>query len=198
MFHRFVPISTSQGIAFGRHTAFHRPNAAPPTAAGDEAFLSARGWGSGIANLKETVLAGPGIMARSVADDLYRAFGSDADVIRWSALKAYDFTRRPQPEENKVLSSETLAGWLLFNHFFYAGLLILAMTGLCGGGAPRFLTGMSVRFLMLHLLVLWSILALVPGVSRYHFSLMIPVVMLAGLGGMGPLKGAAEGHRDKR
>ena len=182
LFHRFVPIATSHGIAFGLRTAYHRPNAVPRTEAGDEPSLSDQGWNNGVENLKETFLAGPVVIARSVADNLDRAFGSDSDVIQWATLTAYDPTRRPQPDENRAISANALAGWLLFNHFFYAGLLMLALAGLAFSAASHFLSDRGVWFLLFHLLLMCGMLILVPGLNRYHFSMMVPVVMLAGLG----------------
>lgn len=191
LFKRFIPVSTSEGIVFGIHSAFHLPAGARADPElkqrwarfhiADEPARAAQGYRLGFFHLGLALKAGPSFFARRLAVDIADSFGSDLDMIMWATAGGVDFRPRAPTAVVPVVPALVLAALAVLDHAFYVGLMLLAVWALWRGRADAALRSSGLRFLFVYFLCSFAVFAAVPGVSRYHFPLMLPVAALAAL-----------------
>lgn len=208
VFHRVIGISTSQGVWLALHTSFHLPvgktddpawkSLVASWTAADEPARAELGYRMARYHLVETVKAGPSVIAASVGDAIRGAFDSDGDMIIWGSMRRFALREDGDPDVESAFGPAARGRWLMLNHAFYAGMLLLAVRGLCRPGAPALLELESVRCLAVYFLLLFSIYCAIPAkMPRYHFSMMLLTTLLAGYGAAQDSKVRLKLHADR-
>jgi len=190
VFHRFIPVCTMEGEFLGRHTSNLLPEAlkdekwrvryAAWRNTPNEADRSSEGYRIAVDNWLRILRGGPLQVIHCLWLGSKAAFADDVDILFWSVRRSYFLVRNPG--EEFVLSKNGLLKWAWFSSGFYLLVILLAF---CGAAFSLYKKSFFVEhqlFLSCYFLIFFLAHSLVLGLTRYHFSVMTVLVMLAGIG----------------
>ena len=185
VFHRFIPVCTSEGEFLGRHTGYllagdtahleQMPRYQAWRAIPNEAERSSLGYHMALANWVDIIRQGPLTILKAFHTATYSTFYADDEILFWSVTRSYGRARHSGAAQALSLPMISHGRWLTLG-FYLAVLVLSGMAILTHAASAKgfydelfFLKASFFLFFCTNLIVLSKV--------RYHFGMM-PLLLI--------------------